>query len=93
MCLTLLGRGNYSINEMRNYVDKIKTKLHMAKWSSKAIKVGLCDVPPKGLEFSMFSLSNTTAMAKLFEEVLNQFMKLYQRKVCFGIYCFFFIIC
>ncbi|XP_063909637.1 tubulin epsilon chain-like isoform X1 [Zophobas morio] len=80
MGVTLLGRGKFSVNDMRNYVDKLKTRLRFAPWSSKAVKVGLCDVPPKGLDFSVFSLSNSTSVLNLFDEVLSQFMKLYKRK-------------
>ena len=83
MGVTLLGRGKFSVNDMRNYVDKLKTRLRFAPWSSKAVKVGLCDVPPKGLDFSVFSLSNSTSVLNLFDEVLSQFMKLYKRKVVF----------
>ncbi|EEZ99070.2 Tubulin beta-3 chain-like Protein [Tribolium castaneum] len=80
MSVTLLGRGNYSINDMRGYIDRLKSKLHFACWSNKAVKVGLCNVAPKGLDFSMFSLCNTSSTSNLFQEVLNQFTKLYQRK-------------
>lgn len=91
MSLSLLGRGNYSINDMRNYTEKLKTKLHFANWSTKAVKVGLCNVPPKGLDFSMLSLCNTSSISNLFQEVLTQFVKLYNRKVSFLSYCLFLI--
>lgn len=83
MSLFLLGRGNYSISDMRSYIDKLKSKLRFPVWSNKAIKVGLCNVPPKCLEYSMFSLCNSSAINVFFQEINSQFVKLYQRKVCF----------
>ncbi|RZC32810.1 tubulin epsilon chain, partial [Asbolus verrucosus] len=58
MSATLLGRGNYSVNDMRSYIDKLKTKLHFASWSDKAIKVGLCNVAPKEILSQFMKLYN-----------------------------------
>lgn len=66
MSVFLLGRGNYSISDMRNYIDKLKSKLRFPVWSNKAVKVGLCNVPPKGTEYSMFSLCNTSSISVFF---------------------------
>lgn len=77
----LIGRGDYTVNDMRTYVDKLQSRAHFSDWSSKAIRTGLCDVPPAGHDVSMLSIFNTTSMQDLFSEVLNQFQKLYNKKV------------
>lgn len=81
MGTTLIGRGDFSLADMKSYVEKIQSKGKFAPWASKAIKIGLCDVPPKNATLAMFSLHNTTSMVNLFEHIHGQFIKLYKKKV------------
>lgn len=81
MGTTLIGRGDFTLTDMRGYVERIRGKAKFAPWSSKVVKVGLCDVPPKNATSAMFSLHNTTSMVKLFDHIRGQFAKLYRKKV------------
>lgn len=78
-----MGRGDYCISDMRNYVEHIQTKGHFTPWSLKSIKTGLCGVPPMGYNTSMMCLFNTTAMSTLFSHILTVYKKLYKKKVYF----------
>lgn len=78
---TLIGRGDYTITDMRQYVDKIQTKANFTQWSKKAVKIGLCSVAPQKTNISMFSVFNTTSISSLFEYLHKQFNKLYNKKV------------
>ncbi|CAH0553366.1 unnamed protein product [Brassicogethes aeneus] len=77
---TLIGRGDYTITDMRQYVDKIQSKAKFTNWSKKAVKVGLCSVPPYKTDISMFSVFNTSAMSTFFEYIHKQFSVLYNKK-------------
>lgn len=77
---TLIGRGDFSLSDMRNYVDHLQTKGRFTHWSRKAIKVGLCDVPPINQSAAILTLFNTTAMKSLFSYTLQLYNKLYQKK-------------
>lgn len=83
LAVTLLGRGDFSVSEAQKYVTKLQQRLKFAPWSSKLVKIGLCDTPPYGHSLAMFSIQNTTAMSCLFNNILDNFNKLYKRKVCF----------
>uniref|UniRef100_A0A1Y1NIM8 Tubulin/FtsZ GTPase domain-containing protein n=1 Tax=Photinus pyralis TaxID=7054 RepID=A0A1Y1NIM8_PHOPY len=77
---TLIGRGDFSLSDMRNYVDHLQTKGRFTHWSRKAVKVGLCDVPPISQTSAILTLFNTTAMRTLFSYILHLYNKLYQKK-------------
>lgn len=77
----MIGRGDYTISDMREYVEKLQAKKCFTAWSRKAIKIGLCDVPPNNSNAAMLALFNTTAMSKLFSYVYSLFDKLYQKQV------------
>lgn len=78
---SLVGRGDFSISDMRSYVDYIQKKGHFTPWSSTAMKIGLCNVPPINHDRSMMGLFNTSAISAVFDEMLQQFTKLYNKKV------------
>lgn len=77
----LIGRGDYSVSDMRDYVERIRSKGHFTGWSEKAVKVGLCNVPPVGQLASMFCLFNTTAISTHFAHISYLYKKLYRKKV------------
>lgn len=66
---------------MQSYVEKLQKKAKFTKWSVKAVKIGLCDVPPSGLNAAMLTLFNSTSIKSLFTTVSEQFGKLYRKKV------------
>lgn len=78
---TLIGRGGYTINDLRGYIEKIQRKAKFAVWSRKSVKMGLCHVAPPDQKAALFALFNTTAMAGLFQYLDKQFMTLFRRQV------------
>lgn len=77
---TLIGRGEYTLSDMRNYVEKIQAKAKFTSWSKKAVKIGLCDVASYNSSLSMFSMFNTTSINYLFKHMERQFSLLYQKR-------------
>lgn len=81
LAVTLLGRGDFTTTDAQKYVTKLQQKLKFAAWSSKVVRVGLCDVSPCGHPLAMLYLQNTTAASSLFSNILENFDKLFKRKV------------
>ncbi|KAJ8973737.1 hypothetical protein NQ317_012877, partial [Molorchus minor] len=77
---TIIGRGDFTLTDMRSYVDKIQTKARFTPWSSKTVKIGLCNIPPHNSSLALFSVFNTSSMANLFDHIHNQFNMLYRKK-------------
>lgn len=77
---TLIGRGNYTVSDMRAYVERLQKKATFRSWSRKAIKVGLCDIAPLGQDASLLALFNTTGMATLFSNINKHFTRIYEKK-------------
>ena len=45
------------------------------------MKIGLCSVPPAGHPASLLCMMNSTAMSYLFKDVIQQFDRLYKKRV------------
>lgn len=45
------------------------------------MKIGLCSIPPAGHSSSLLCLLNSSAMSLLFKDIIQEFSKLYRRKV------------
>jgi tubulin epsilon len=45
------------------------------------MKIGLCSVPPAGHPASLLCMMNSTAISCLFDDIIQQFDKLYKKKV------------
>jgi tubulin epsilon len=45
------------------------------------MKIGLCSIPPAGHSSSLLCLLNSSAMSLLFKNVIQEFSKLYRKKV------------
>lgn len=80
MASMLFGRGEYTLTDMRNYVNKFQRKAPLLEWSKKCTKVGLCSVPPIDSKFSMMALFNTSSTKEIFCHISQQFEKLLRRK-------------
>ncbi|KAJ8918161.1 hypothetical protein NQ315_011619 [Exocentrus adspersus] len=80
MGTTLIGRGSFTLTDMRGYVEKMQSKGRFTPWSSRAVKIGLCDTPPKGGSLAMLSVHNTSSMVNLFQHIQRQFTKLHKKK-------------
>ncbi|XP_044756015.1 tubulin epsilon chain-like [Coccinella septempunctata] len=80
MASMLFGRGEYTLTDMRNYVNKLQRKAPYLEWSKKCTKVGLCSIPPIDSKFSMMALFNTSSTKEIFFHISEQFHKLMRRK-------------
>lgn len=81
MASMLFGRGEYTLTDMRNYVNKLHRKAPLIEWSKKCTKVGLCSVPPMDSKYSMMALFNTSSTRNIFCHISEQCQKLLRRKV------------
>ncbi|XP_017752287.1 PREDICTED: tubulin epsilon chain [Eufriesea mexicana] len=75
-----ITRGNCSVNDLKRNIERFRKKVSFTGWSSEAMKVGLCSVPPAGHSTSLLCLLNSSAMTSLFENIIKQFSRLYKRK-------------
>lgn len=78
--ICLMGRGDFTVSDMRNYVNHLQQKGSFTRWSHKAIKVGLCNTPPVNHSSAFLSLFNSTALGAHFSYILNQYKRLYKKK-------------
>lgn len=62
-------------------LSRFRKKVTFTDWSNEAMKVGLCSVPPAGHPTSLLCLLNSSSMNSLFKNVVEQFTRLYRRKV------------
>lgn len=62
-------------------LSRFRKKVTFTDWSNEAMKVGLCSVPPAGHSISLLCLLNSSSMISLFKNVIEQFTRLYRRKV------------
>ncbi|CAK9800323.1 Tubulin epsilon chain [Anthophora quadrimaculata] len=75
-----IARGNCSMNDLKRNVERFRRKVSFSEWSKEAMKIGLCSVPPPGHSSSLLCLLNSSSMSLLFENLVEQFSKLYRRK-------------
>jgi tubulin epsilon len=76
----LIARGNLSIADINNNLNKQKKNLKMVKWNQEGFKIGLCDQPPVNMNYGLLNLSNNTAISQTFEAIRDRFRTLYKRK-------------
>ena len=49
-----------------------KNSSYFVEWIPNNIKVGVCDIPPKGLKMAVCFVGNTTAIQEMFKRVAEQ---------------------
>lgn len=78
----LLLRGNVRVSEAQRNIERLKTEkgLQFIHWNSDGFKVGLCDVPPVGIDYSCLCLANNCCMRHTFSSMRDRFVKLYRVK-------------
>lgn len=62
-------------------ICRFQSKAKFTSWSKNSIKIGLCSIPPSGHTASLLCLLNTSAISLMFTNLIEQFTKLYRRKV------------
>merc|ERR1711924_280708 len=82
--LTSLGmfRGRMSTQEADEQMLNVQNKnsSYFVEWIPNNIKVGVCDIPPKGLKMAVAFLGNSTAIQEMFKRVADYFTSTFRRK-------------
>jgi len=78
----------YVLIESNNYflliiitLHRFQNKSKFTSWSKDCMKIGLCSIPPAGHSSSLLCLLNSSTMSLLFKDIIQEFSKLYKRKV------------
>lgn len=50
-----------------------KNSNYFVEWIPNNVKMGVCDVPPKGLKMSGTFIANNTSIQELFKRISEQF--------------------
>jgi len=80
MAMAFLVRGSASIADVHRNIVRVRKQLKMLPYNEDAFKIGLCNVPPKGLPYSVLGLANSCAAHHLLGQTLRDFNRLYTRK-------------
>ena len=76
----LIARGNLTVSDLMNNIEKQKNKLKMVSWNHEGFKIGLCDQPPVNMKYGLLCLSNNTAVTDCFKNLRDRFNLLYKHK-------------
>eukprot|EP01062_Namystynia_karyoxenos_P051506 TRINITY_DN40506_c0_g1_i1.p2 TRINITY_DN40506_c0_g1~~TRINITY_DN40506_c0_g1_i1.p2 ORF type:complete len:521 (+),score=210.52 TRINITY_DN40506_c0_g1_i1:71-1564(+) len=74
----MLLRGDVSLGDATRNIEGLRARLPLVPWNTEGFKVGLCSVPAPEQPVSMLALANNSAIAGLFGDMRDRFMKLYQ---------------
>merc|ERR1711964_771780 len=64
--------------EMLNVQNKNSS--YFVEWIPNNMKVGVCDIPPKGLKMAVTFVGNSTAIQEMFNRVAEQYTGMFRRK-------------
>lgn len=76
-----IARGNTTLTDVKRNIERFQNKSKFTSWSRDCMKIGLCSIPPAGHSSSLLCLLNSSAMSLLFKDIIQEFSKLYKRKV------------
>ena len=76
----LFMRGDIIISDIKKNINLLKTKMCIPYWNPEGFKVGLCNYPPVGQQYSLLCLSNNTSIKEMFIRIEEKFNKLYKLK-------------
>jgi tubulin epsilon len=81
LAMGLFARGpSIHISDIARNVARLKQQVTLARWNPDGFKIGLCSVPPVGVQRSVLALSNNTCIAGTFEAMRDRFHRLYRRR-------------
>ncbi|EFN83840.1 Tubulin epsilon chain [Harpegnathos saltator] len=75
-----IARGNITLTDMKRNVERFQNKVQFTSWSKDCMKIGLCSIPPAGHTSSLLCLLNSSSISLLFEDIVQEFSKLYRKK-------------
>merc|ERR1711977_739596 len=81
--LTSRGSQQYralTVPELTQQMFDAKNSSYFVEWIPNNIKVGICDIPPKGLKMAVTFLGNSTAIQEMFKRVAEYFTAMFRRK-------------
>jgi len=76
----LFMRGDIIISDIKKNINLLKSKMVIPYWNPEGFKVGLCNYPPIGQQYSLLCLSNNTSIKEMFMRIEDKFNKLYKHK-------------
>eukprot|EP00761_Pharyngomonas_kirbyi_P005542 gb/GECH01005547.1/.p1 GENE.gb/GECH01005547.1/~~gb/GECH01005547.1/.p1 ORF type:complete len:452 (+),score=88.34 gb/GECH01005547.1/:1-1356(+) len=80
-CGLLMRGSNMKISDANRNLTNLQKDIDMVKWNQEGFKVGLCNVPPYGMNSSLLCLANNSCITKTFSAMRSRFMTLWKRKV------------
>jgi len=80
MACGLILRGDAKISDIHRNVNRLRPGLKMIHWNQEGFKVGLCNVAPSGMPYSLLCLANNSAIRTQFGRIKQQFLRLSKRK-------------
>merc|ERR1711964_149061 len=77
-----LYRGRMSSKEVDEQMLNVQNKnsSYFVEWIPNNMKVGVCDIPPKGLKMAVTFVGNSTAIQEMFKRVAGQYTGMFRRK-------------
>uniref|UniRef100_A0A7S0ZRF2 Tubulin beta chain n=1 Tax=Noctiluca scintillans TaxID=2966 RepID=A0A7S0ZRF2_NOCSC len=78
----VLFRGSVSPKEVDEQMANVvnKNSAHFFEWIPNNIKVGICNVPPKGLAMAAAFIGNSDAVKVMFTRVTDVYHAMFRRK-------------
>lgn len=55
-------------------------KSRFVNWMPNCVKIGICDIPARGVKICATSVFNTTGISQSFERILESFRAMFQRR-------------
>lgn len=75
-------RGRLSAAEIDTHMSHVKkeNKEYFVDWIEDSFKIGMCNIPPKGLKLSATLIGNTTSIQEPIRRIQEQYTKLMDKK-------------
>eukprot|EP00927_Polykrikos_kofoidii_P004434 TRINITY_DN11749_c0_g1_i1.p1 TRINITY_DN11749_c0_g1~~TRINITY_DN11749_c0_g1_i1.p1 ORF type:complete len:463 (+),score=70.87 TRINITY_DN11749_c0_g1_i1:125-1513(+) len=77
-----LFRGRLSTQEVDQQMVNVQNRnsSYFVEWIPHHIKIGMCDIPPKGLDMAAAFVGNSTTIQEMFNRVGIRFQAMYRRR-------------
>lgn len=80
MACGLILRGDAKISDINRNVQRIRPEMNIIHWNQEGFKVGLCSQSPVGMPYSLLCLSNQSCIKHHFNDLKQQFLRIFRRK-------------
>jgi tubulin epsilon len=79
LAMALMVRGNVQISDINRNIQRMRPHLDFIHWNPDGFKIGLCSVPPVGMDNSVLCLSNNLCINEVFTTLRTRMLMLYKR--------------